>query len=1124
MMNGVLRGLTWSTCLVYLDDIVVYTRGGIERHVIELATVLERLSVAGLTLKLKKCVFAAASMEYLGHELSSEGVRPVERLVTAVREFPRPRDPTEVKRFVHLAGYYRKFIEAFGSIMAPLTRLLKKSSEWEWTEEQEFAFERVKAALTTRPLLVYPNFDLPFRLVTDASKTGLGACLMQDQGRGWQPVAFASKVNSSAEANYSITELECLAVVWSVKLFRPYLYGRAFTIITDHSALKWLMTRPNLAGRLHRWSLTLQEYEFEILYRPGATNVVADALSRAPATVMAVVGRKRKQGRAGDQPWRAVGMETEEKTEEDLLSTSAAVREAEEHARRTAGQPVAAVVPDWAAEVPATARPSTSTASPSSVGRRIETAAAVRAQGPLTRAAKRRQETATAARHADPASTGRDDGGVDAQPVTATTAGLETGGYGRPPNETARRAMDERGNKPGRAPETFHSGRARRGPEKRGSQQTTKAAPPIEATREDKDGVVQGATTPTSGVTNTPTPRTPTINRTEEGRVTKAPKPKKGETTDGHGAAGPRSKVSQPPGVAEVPRPPMITGASDEMEGEDDVAPVVEETLQLTDDEIIKAQQRSRLVQKLVVLGEYRGMPVEQLYGLVVVGTPLGKRVVLPPALWAVVFKEMHGSVWAGHLRGPHTYGRISQLYWWPNLQREVKQWVRGCQECGSRKARPREVVPPLRSIHGGEVGDRWALDVAGPFPVADGGERYVIAALEYVTRYAVARSVTRHTAENVATFLMEDVVLRFGVFRELLTDGAPELTGEVIEKLVDLLQARQVNPVPYRPQMVGLVERFHRSWKDCVATYMANEQQNDWNLWVKFAVYAYNSANHSTVALTPNELMMGRRLRAPNELLRSTRTSEAGELPSYHARLVAAMVTSREHAEVTRTKEQGRQARYYNKKTRQGRAFNPGDRVWVYNPPRGAKATKFVHRWMGPARIVEAAGYDNFLLRREDKGGAPELIIAHVSFLVSYHSPEPLLERAAADIDAQLEYEEQGRKDDGEADAAAVRVAAAPTRTTTAPRVAKAAARRGKRKRKTMGGPGVDDDKGGRLVEVRRRRRRNRAGQYVLEYELRPISNWRKAAAGKWVSGTDYDRLFASGRVVEDPAVEEGV
>jgi hypothetical protein len=316
MMNGVLRGLTWLTCLVYLDDIVVFTCGGIERHVIEVAAVLERLRVAGLTLKLKKCVFATRSMEYLGHELSEEGVRPVQRLVTAVSEFPRPRDAVEVKRFVHLTGYYRKFIAAFGSIMAPMTRLLKKAHEWEWTEAQEFAFERVKAALTTKPLLVYPDFALPFRLVTDASKIGLGACLMQDQGHGWQPIAYASKVNSSAESNYSITELECLAVVWSVKLFRPYLYGRAFGIITDHAVLKWLMTRPNLAGRLHRWSLTLQEYEFTIEYRPGTTNVVADALSRAPATVRAVVGERRRPGRPAVRATRPdAAMET--KTEDD---------------------------------------------------------------------------------------------------------------------------------------------------------------------------------------------------------------------------------------------------------------------------------------------------------------------------------------------------------------------------------------------------------------------------------------------------------------------------------------------------------------------------------------------------------------------------------------------------------------------------------------------------------------------------------------------------------------------------------------------------------------------------------------------------------------------------------------
>ncbi|KAE9106200.1 hypothetical protein PF010_g12700 [Phytophthora fragariae] len=224
-------------------------------------------------------------------------------------------------------------------------------------------------------------------------------------------------------------------------------------------------------------------------------------------------------------------------------------------------------------------------------------------------------------------------------------------------------------------------------------------------------------------------------------------------------------------------------------------------------------------------------MKVEVRHGLALIVAKGGKRVILPPMLWAVVFKEAHDSVWAGHLRAPHTHARIARVYWWPGLRREVKQWVRGCQECGSRKARPREVVPPLRSIRGGDVGDRWALDVAGPLPTKDGGPRYVIAAVEYVTRYVVAVAVKQHEAEHVAEFLMRHVVLKFGPFRELLTDGAPELTGKVIEKLVSMLQAQQVNPVASRPQMIGLVERFHRTWKDCVATYMYEDEQRDWDV-----------------------------------------------------------------------------------------------------------------------------------------------------------------------------------------------------------------------------------------------------------------------------------------------------
>ncbi|GMF19577.1 unnamed protein product [Phytophthora fragariaefolia] len=226
-------------------------------NVVELAVVLERLSAAGLSLKASKCTFAAKHMEYLGHDLTTEGIRPTERLVKAVAEPPRPTDDAEVRRFVALAGYYRRSLPSFGARMSPLTKLLRKTTEWEWGNEQDKAFVWEKAWLSRKPVLIYPDYRLPLKLSTDASKTGLGAVLSQDQGKGDQPIAYAS-INSPTLAKYSISELECLAVVWAVRLFRPHLYGHKFTIVTDHVALKWLMTAKEPARRLHCLAFTLQ--------------------------------------------------------------------------------------------------------------------------------------------------------------------------------------------------------------------------------------------------------------------------------------------------------------------------------------------------------------------------------------------------------------------------------------------------------------------------------------------------------------------------------------------------------------------------------------------------------------------------------------------------------------------------------------------------------------------------------------------------------------------------------------------------------------------------------------------------------------------------------------------------
>jgi hypothetical protein len=184
-----------------------------------------------------------------------------------------------------LANYYRRYVKGFNTIAKPLNQLLKADQEWQWKEEQEKAFVELKSRLASAPILRRPIGGHPFQLHTDWSMLGLGAVLTQrdDEDKEFV-IAYASRSNNAAESRYSSYEGECLAAVWAVAHFRCYLFGTTFTLITDHQPLKWLMESDKLTGKLARWALILQEYDFQVVHRPGITNLDADGLSRNPCT------------------------------------------------------------------------------------------------------------------------------------------------------------------------------------------------------------------------------------------------------------------------------------------------------------------------------------------------------------------------------------------------------------------------------------------------------------------------------------------------------------------------------------------------------------------------------------------------------------------------------------------------------------------------------------------------------------------------------------------------------------------------------------------------------------------------------------------------------------------------
>ena len=284
MINHVLRDC-WSFARAYIDDIVVFS-GSWEEHLTHLHKVLHCLEVANLTIKMSKCQFGRVEVHYLGHVIGGGEVRPDPEKLSAVRDYPTPISKKQVRAFLGLAGYYRRFVPHFSTIAEPLTELTKSRNpdRVKWTDDCEVAFCKLKEILVAPPVLKVVEPDKPYVLQTDASELGLGAVLSQVKDGEEHPVAFASRKLLPREKNYSVIEKECLAIVWSLQVFYVYLFGQKFTIETDHQPLSWLEKMKNANQRLTRWTLAVQPFCFEIHHRRGSLNKNADGLSRGALT------------------------------------------------------------------------------------------------------------------------------------------------------------------------------------------------------------------------------------------------------------------------------------------------------------------------------------------------------------------------------------------------------------------------------------------------------------------------------------------------------------------------------------------------------------------------------------------------------------------------------------------------------------------------------------------------------------------------------------------------------------------------------------------------------------------------------------------------------------------------
>ena len=784
LMERVLSGLHWETLLVYLDDVIVFG-SSVPETITRLETVLQRLRAAGLKLAPNKCHLFQTEVQYLGHVVTPNGVKTQPEKVQTVKEWPTPQCVTEVRSFVGLVSYYRRFIPNMSKIAKPLYGLYDKSVEFLWTVECELAFQKLKECLITAPVLAYPQSEGQYIIDCDASNYAMGGVLSQEQDGVVRVIAYGSKTFSKAERNYCVTRRELLAVVYFLKYFRHYVYGRKVIVRTDHSALKWLVNFKMPEGQLARWLEIVSGYNIELIHRPGVKHGNADALSRRPC--------------------KQCGRKDERKYEE-------------------------------------------------------------------TNQMKQGMEQI------------RDLGQVTTEKLWSKL----------PPNCDMNQEWEE-----------FSS-------ESLKSINTVTVTPVI------------------------------TLEEIREAQLTE---PSMSSLL-----------IALEKGVV---RPEW-----------NEVSPCV------PDLKVYWAQWDMLCVKDGVLCRRWihpnRG---EEML-----------KVMLPPAMHKLVLEQCHNVKAAGHLGQKKTLHRLQEKYYWVRMIQDVRSWLRQCTGCAKRKSPPKRRRAPLRQYRVGGPLERVALDILGPLPVTESGNKYVLVIGDYFTKWMEAIPIPDQTAVTVAKAFVGEFVCRYGMPLELHSDQGSNFMSQVFTESLRVLGITQTRTCGYNPKSDGMIERYNRTLLSIVSLLIEPyKNQKDWDTQLPYVGYAYRSAVQESTGETPNMLMLGREVGTPLDLLVEN-VQDDKEVTDFALDLRERFRSAHDRARKVLKASARRQKRQYDRKARASN-IKQGDFVWVFNNQRKVGVcSKLRLPWTGPELVVEKLSDVHCKIQ---KGPKSRCKIIHMDRLKPYEGTE---------------------------------------------------------------------------------------------------------------------------------------
>jgi len=548
-----------------------------------------------------------------GYIISAEGVRTDHEKTEALRSWPVPKDKHELRSYLGLCTYYRRFVKGFADIARPLHKLTENDRPFEWDQKCQGAFDHLKNALCTAPILAYPRAGCQFIVDTDASNVGIGGVLSQMQDGEERVISYFSKTLSKAEKNYCVTRKELLAIVKTLEHFHKYLYGQPFLLRTDHASLTWLLNFKNPEGQVARWIERLQEYQFKMEHRKGRLHNNADALSRRPCRVDCKHCHRAEQ-----------------KEHIEFVSC-----------KQTLVQPAE----NWSAE------------------------------------ALRLDQLD------DP----------DLRPIMEYMA------------------------------------------------------------------------------------------------------------------------------IGNRPEWKEISAESQALKcywAQWDSLTLIDGTLQRTWE---SADGKEKKLQ-----------------------------IVVPASRRREVLAELHGGTSGGHFGVTKTLEKLRQRFYWVGYHDDVKDWCRNCVECVASKGPRTRARGPMKQYNVGVPFERIAVDVAGPFPKTKRGNRFILVAGDYFSKWTEAYALPNQETTTVAEALVENLFTRFGVPLELHSDQGRNFESQVFKKVCDILGIRKTRTTPLHPQSDGMVERFNKTLESHLRI-LVNEHQDDWDQHIPIVMMAYRSAIYETTSSEGN-------------------------------------------------------------------------------------------------------------------------------------------------------------------------------------------------------------------------------------------------------------------------------